>query len=131
MTIDIFAKAQERIDSEAEAARRVLKDSQVAMIKCMEGGYALQTSSVESIFLQEHLVRAWNQVQALSLTSTDKEELKARLSTWVEDATEQVMAPGRSQSTSFVRTEQMAQETEALKSTARSVSYIVRMLASA
>ena len=51
--------------------------------------------------------------------------LLARLQEWLLDATEQVMSPGRSNSTSMVRTAQYQSEERGLKVVARSVQHLI------
>lgn len=127
--VNQLAKVQGRIDTVTEDARIALGSRQEQLIDSMQKGYALSASLVESIFMHEQLVRVWQQVQGLSRKATGETELKAQLSTWVEDAVEQLTSPGMSRSTSLVRTEQQVCETEALKTVTRTVSRLVSLLA--
>lgn len=122
---DTLVRDQGRIAARLEQARTEMGATQEAMIKGLQAGHALSTGNVERLLEQEQVTRVWAQVSNLSSTASDTQELKARLEEWMRDTTEQVMAPGRSHSTSLVRTAQMMAEEDGLKSVARIVERII------
>jgi hypothetical protein len=115
-----------QVERSYSSAQVTLKVHQDNAAQDMISGTALSVNSVERLFLQEQVVRAWRQVASLSATATGVDELVARLREWVADATEQVMSPGRSNSSSLVRTAQLHAEEDGLKHVAHGVVVIVR-----
>lgn len=122
---DTLARDQARIANEVEQAKISLGELQQLVIEGLQSGYQLSVGDVERLLDQEQVVRVWSQVGNLTATATDTANLKARLEEWLADATEQVMSPGRSRSTSLVSTARMMAEEDGLKSVARIVSRIL------
>lgn len=124
-TVDRYELTKARIAQQYSDAAAHLTACQAELIKAMEAGQMLQTSTVERLFLAEQAVRVNRQIVHIADTSTDKTNLLALLRTWMEDAVEQIMSPGYSTSSSLVRTEQMRAEESAIKTVHRTVGYYV------
>jgi len=121
-------RMQLRIESAFNAATERLQESQTALAQAMQDGVALSVSTVERIFDEEQVLRNWRQVLQVGMKATTEAELLAGLRTWSEEATEQVMGPGRSHSTSLVRTAQMHAEEDGIRTVVRTVNRIIEHL---
>lgn len=121
---DTLARDTDRITRQAQRAMDALKELQGAIVEGLTKGYAVSVGNLERLLEQEQVARVWSQVDRLASTASDTQELKARLEEWYRDAVAQAMAPGRSHSTSLVRTAQLMAEEDALKSVARTVAAI-------
>lgn len=122
---DTLVRDQARVANYLEQAKIHLGEVQQLVIEGLQAGHQLSVSNVERLLDQEQVVRVWSQVANLTDTATDTANLKARLEEWLRDATEQVMAPGRSRSTSLVSTARMMAEEDGLKSVARVIGRII------
>lgn len=104
-----------------------LKIMQGRLADDMTKGYALDTHLVEIIFNLEQQVRNWQAIR--TILKGEHGELSTALNRWLTDAVEQLMRPGRSGSTSLVRTAQMHSEDDGMKRVVRQVQQVTRYLA--
>lgn len=126
-----FERVYDLMQRRATQARDSLTETMEQVSTSASQGHLLTASTVERMFEEHYTVRSWNNVirtvdEAVQTKSLSTLTLK--LQEWATDATEQLLSPGRSHSTSLVRTAEMEAEEYGMKTVLRAVSQFISLV---